>query len=41
LPIFLFAGIALHVLFHWLLKAPTVAGRRLLDQIEGFKMFLG
>jgi len=39
--IFLFASIALHILFHWLLKAPTVAGRRLLDQVEGFKMFLG
>jgi uncharacterized membrane protein YgcG len=27
-------------LFHYLLKAPTRAGRALLDQIEGFKMFL-
>jgi uncharacterized membrane protein YgcG len=27
-------------LFTRLLKAPTVAGRRLLDQIEGFKMYL-
>jgi uncharacterized membrane protein YgcG len=41
LAIFLFTSIALHILFHWLLKAPTVAGRRLLDQVEGFKMFLG
>src|SRR5205085_5086266 len=39
--LFLFASIALHILFHFLLKAPTVAGRRLLDQVEGFKMFLG
>jgi len=31
----------LHVLFHYLLKAPTRAGRTLLDKIEGFKMFLG
>jgi uncharacterized membrane protein YgcG len=27
-------------LFHYLLKAPTRAGRGLLDKIEGFKMFL-
>jgi Predicted membrane protein (DUF2207) len=38
---FLFASIALHILFHYLLKAPTVAGRLLMDQVEGFKMFLG
>jgi len=31
----------LHILFHFLLKAPTRAGRAILDQIEGFKMFLG
>jgi uncharacterized membrane protein YgcG len=41
LAVFLFASIALHILFHSLLKAPTVAGRRLLDQVEGFKLFLG
>jgi uncharacterized membrane protein YgcG len=28
-------------LFHYLLKAPTRSGRALLDQIEGFRMFLG
>ncbi len=27
-------------LFHYLLKAPTRSGRALLDQIEGFRMFL-
>lgn len=27
-------------LFHWLLKAPTVAGRKLMDQIEGFRLYL-
>lgn len=32
---------ALHALFVYLLKAPTFAGRRLMDQVEGFKMFLG
>lgn len=39
--LFLFASIGLLILFHFLLKAPTVVGRRLLDQVEGFKMFLG
>ncbi len=32
--------IGVNILFHYLLKAPTSAGRRVLDQIEGFKMFL-
>jgi uncharacterized membrane protein YgcG len=41
IAIFLFSCVALHILFRHLLKAPTVAGRKLLDQIEGFKMFLG
>ena len=41
LAVFLFTSIALHILFHSLLKAPTVAGRRLLDQVQGFKLFLG
>ncbi len=27
-------------LFAWLLKAPTLLGRRLLDKIEGFRMYL-
>ena len=39
--LFLFASIGLLILFHFLLKAPTVVGRKLLDQVEGFKMFLG
>ena len=29
-----------NALFHYLLKAPTSAGRRLLDRVEGFKLFL-
>ena len=33
--------VLLHILFHYLLKAPTSAGRTVLDRIEGFKMFLG
>jgi len=36
----LLAMIAINYLFHFLLKAPTHAGRVLLDQIAGFKMFL-
>jgi len=34
------AAIRLNVLFHHLLKAPTLAGRALMDRVEGFKMFL-
>lgn len=29
-----------NVIFYYLLKSPTLAGRKLLDQIEGFKLFL-
>lgn len=37
----LFVGLAgANALFVQLLKAPTLQGRRLLDQIEGFRMFL-
>ncbi len=32
--------IVLHVLFYSLLKAPTLQGRQIMDQIEGFKMYL-
>jgi uncharacterized membrane protein YgcG len=39
--VYVFACGILHVLFVHLMKAPTIAGRRLLDQVEGFKMFLG
>jgi uncharacterized membrane protein len=38
---FLLITVLLHILFHYLLKAPTSAGRSVLDKIEGFKMFLG
>jgi uncharacterized membrane protein YgcG len=40
IPILL-AMIGINYLFHHLLKAPTHAGRQLLDKIEGFKMYLG
>jgi Predicted membrane protein (DUF2207) len=39
--VILIGTISLHVLFHHLLKAPTRAGRDVLDKIAGFKMFLG
>ncbi len=28
------------LVFHWLLRAPTISGRKLLDQIEGFRMYM-
>ena len=34
------AAIGINVLFHHLLKAPTLAGRALMDRVDGFKMFL-
>jgi uncharacterized membrane protein YgcG len=34
------AAIGINVLFHHLLKAPTLAGRALMDRVEGFKAFL-
>lgn len=40
LLVIVMALIALNVVFHYLLKAPTHAGRTVLDQIEGFRMFL-
>ena len=43
-PLPLVAGViamlAMHYLFYQWLKAPTLAGRRLLDKIEGFKHYL-
>jgi uncharacterized membrane protein len=40
LPVALIGAVCINVLFHYLLKAPTRAGRRLIDQIEGFRQFL-
>lgn len=34
------ALIAMGFLFHWLLRAPTVMGRKRLDEVEGFRMYL-
>ena len=36
----LLLSVLIHGLFHQLLKAPTKAGRNVLDKIEGFKRFL-
>ena len=36
----LLVSVLVHVFFHQLLKAPTKAGRNVLDKIEGFKRFL-
>ena len=41
LVVFLIIACVLHAVFFHLLKAPTFAGRRLMDKVEGFKMFLG
>lgn len=41
LVIFVIISVLLHLVFLYLMKAPTIAGRRLLDQVEGFKLFLG
>jgi uncharacterized membrane protein YgcG len=38
--VFLIATGILHGVFLHLMKAPTFAGRRLMDQVEGFKLFL-
>jgi hypothetical protein len=38
--IFLLVAAIIHGIFVHLMKAPTFAGRRLLDQVQGFKLFL-
>lgn len=40
IPVLLLSAIGINLLFHHLLKAPTQAGRRLLDELEGFRQFL-
>ncbi len=34
------AAVVADVVFGWLLKAPSVAGRKLMDRIEGFRLYL-
>jgi hypothetical protein len=44
IPLLVAAGLlalVMHLLFAWLLKAPTGEGRQLLDEIEGLRMYLG
>lgn len=38
--VFAVLAIAMHVTFLFLLRAPTPAGRKIMDEIEGFKMYL-
>ena len=38
--LFAILSIAMHLAFLFLMKAPTPAGRRIMDEIEGFKMYL-
>ena len=38
--IFVVAIIGINILFAWLIKAPTLHGRNIMDEIEGFKMYL-
>ena len=38
--LYCFVAGGLLALFYWLLKAPTMAGRKLMDQIEGFRLYL-
>jgi uncharacterized membrane protein YgcG len=38
--VIILAGVLTSLLFHYLLKAPTLAGRALMDHVEGFRMFL-
>ncbi len=40
IPAILLSAIGINLLFHHLLKAPTRTGRRLLDELEGFRQFL-
>jgi len=32
--------VLMFIVFFWLIKAPTVEGRKLMDEIEGFKMYM-
>lgn len=38
--VIILVGVLSGLLFHYLLKAPTLSGRALMDRIEGFRMFL-
>jgi uncharacterized membrane protein YgcG len=38
--LFAVASLTMHILFLFLMRAPTPAGRQIMDEIEGFKMYL-
>jgi len=39
-PAFYAGIVVMHILFAYLLKAPSLRGRRLMDKLEGFKLYL-
>lgn len=39
--VYVFASLVMHLLFCFLMRAPTPSGRRIMDEIEGFKRYLG
>ena len=39
--VYVFSSLVMLVLFWFLMRAPTPAGRRIMDEIEGFKRYLG
>lgn len=39
-PVLIIGMLAVNIIFGWLLRAYTIEGRKLLDEIEGFKLFL-
>jgi len=39
--VYVFSSLVMHVLFCFLMRAPTPAGRRIMDEIEGFRRYLG
>jgi len=41
MPFLVVVMLILNVVFYHLLKAPTRSGRRLMDKVEGFRMYLG
>ena len=40
IPVYLFYIVTINILFYFLLKAPTKKGRKIMDKIEGFKLYL-
>jgi len=40
MPVLLVAAVVMNFAFYHLMKAPTLGGRRLMDKVEGFRMYL-